>query len=171
MLMSGLNVINIAPGEVLSSNIQVQLVVMCFIGCELTFMATCMGLLSPLIPRTCPSQTSPNAPWPRALKNKVCYQYGHQHRQTDILTLCPGGLYLRSVMFFRGTSFSSLSEAAFPAKQQLGLQSVMMVEERILLSLYSGLCRRPLTACRSFFLRYHTKDKDKTETSLFYFKV
>lgn len=32
-----------------------------------------------------------------------------------------------------------------------------MVEERILLSLYSGLCRRPLTACNSFFLRYHTR--------------
>lgn len=37
--------------------------------------------------------------------------------QTDNLTPRPGVLYLRSVMFLRGTSFSSLSEAAFPAKQ------------------------------------------------------
>lgn len=31
-----------------------------------------------------------------------------------------------------------------------------------MLSLYSGLFRRPLTACKSFFLRYHTKHKDET---------
>lgn len=156
-------------GGLLSSGIEGQRVLSSLPECDLTLMATCMGPLSAVIPRTCPSQTSPNAPWPRALKNQHS-RCNHQHRVAShyvlvlMLMIQRAQLsYLRSVMFLRGTSFSSLSDAAFPAKQQLGLQSVMMVDERILLSLYSGLCRRPLTACKSFFLRYHTVDKDVTD--------
>jgi len=34
---------------------------------KLTFIATCMAVFSPFIPKTCPSYTSPKAPCPNAL--------------------------------------------------------------------------------------------------------
>ena len=58
---------------------------------ELTFMATCMAVFSPFIPRTWPSYTSPNAPWPNALQTHTKPDKGDKelHSRASLQSFTP----------------------------------------------------------------------------------